>query len=133
CVFSSAELDLLVDVSGVLMSGFEGVGPVRVFDSRAGSRVSSGSVVEVPVAGVSGVPVDAAAVVLNVTVVEPVAAGFVSVFPCGAAVPATSSVNFGAGETVANAVVSQVGSSGSVCVFSSAELDLLVDVSGVFD
>ena len=80
----------------------------------------AGGVVELTVANRGGVAANASAVVLNVTVVEPAAAGFVSVFPCGAGVPNSSSVNFAAGATVANAVVSQVGSeAGCACTPTS--------------
>ena len=44
---------------------------------------AAGSVREVLVRGRGGVPVDATAVVLNVTVDGPEGSGFVTVFPCG--------------------------------------------------
>jgi len=70
--------------------------------------------------------------VLTVTVTEPGAAGFVSVFPCGVSQPLASSLNFVAGATVANSVVSGVGVGGRVCVFTSAATQLVVDVNGYF-
>ena len=80
------------------------------------------------------VPVSAgaSAVVLNVTVTDPLASGFVTVWPCGAPLPTASNVNFVAGQTVANAVVSQVGVGGAVCVSSNTGVDLVVDVQGYF-
>ena len=81
---------------------------------------------------VRGVAVDASAVVLNVTVTEPVGAGFVTVFPCGSPRPLASNVNFVAGATVANSVVSGVGAGGRVCLFTSAQTQLVVDVNGFF-
>jgi hypothetical protein len=92
----------------------------------------AGSVTVLPVAGRGGVPVDAAAAVLNVTVIDAQAAGFVTVFPCGGGQPNASNVNFVAGQTVANAVVAKVGVGGRVCVFTSATVELIVDVNGYF-
>jgi hypothetical protein len=89
-------------------------------------------VTELPVWGRGGVVGDASAVVLTVTVTEPGAAGFVTVFPCGAARPLASNVNFVAGSTVANSVVSGVGSNGRVCVFTLVAAHLVVDVNGYF-
>ena len=87
----------------------------------------------VAVAGRAGVPVGAAAVVLNVTVVGPQGGGYVTVFPCGSALPLASNVNVdGAGQTVANAVIAKVGVGGSVCVYTSNATHLVVDVSGFF-
>ncbi len=79
-----------------------------------------------------GVPAGAKAVTLNVTVTEPQAAGFLRVYPCGEAMPATSNVNFVAGQTVANAVTVGVGKDGQVCLFSSATTHVVVDYSGYF-
>ena len=136
CVFASVATDLLVDVSGVLRSGFTGLRPERVLDTRVTGRVAGGTVTVVPVAGVAGVPSAARGVVLNVTAVEASAAGFVTVFPCvgpaGGAPPEASNLNVEAGQTVPNAVVTKVGDAGSVCVSTSVETDLLVDVGGHF-
>ena len=143
CVFSLAETDLVVDVNGFVPAGGSPVSvvPARVFESRVGEvtvdgvlagggRVGAGSVTEVLVAGRGGVDVDVSAVMLNVTAVAPAAAGFLTVFPCGSAVPGASSVNYAAGDVVPNAVLAKVGGGGKVCVFSLAETDLVVDVNG---
>jgi hypothetical protein len=50
-----------------------------------------------------------AAVVLNVTVTEAERPGFVTVYPCGTPVPTASNINYLAGSTVANLVVSKIG------------------------
>ncbi len=134
--------DVIVDVNGWFGSGFVGVTPRRLVDSRVGEPQGAVSVVkqqyggavvlQVPVLGVGGVPGSGVgAVALNVTVTGSSGAGFASVFPCGGAVPGVSSVNFGAGQTVANAVVAPVGS-GTVCVYSNVMTDVIVDVSGWF-
>ena len=67
--------------------------------------------------GVGGVPLDATAVVLNVTVDGPEGSGFVTVFPCGGLLPLASNVNFVAGQTVAErGDCRKVGAGGKVCV-----------------
>ena len=43
-----------------------------------------------------------------------------------------SNVNFVAGATVANSVVSGVGVGGAVCVFTPVATNLVVDVNGYF-
>jgi hypothetical protein len=59
------------------------------------------------------VPDGATGVVLNVTVVGPTAAGFVSIRPAGSpGVPTTSSLNFNAGDVIPNAVTVQMPTSG---------------------
>jgi hypothetical protein len=102
--------------------------PVRLADTRP-TPVAAGQVLEVAVAGRGGVPVGAEAVVANVTLVNAAGAGFATVFPCGT-VPGASSVNYVAGGTVANEVIAKLSPTGSLCVYTSAAADVLVDVVG---
>jgi uncharacterized protein YkwD len=92
----------------------------------------AGVTTELQVAGRGGVPSDAKAVTLNVTSTGSYAAGFVTVFPCGASRPNTSNLNFAAGATVANAVTTRVGDRGAVCIYNSAPTHVIVDVGGYF-
>ena len=97
------------------------------------SALAGGKVLEVPVAGGStGVPGNAEAVSLNVTVTQPKGSGYLTVYPCGTARPGTSNVNFRAGETIANAVAVGVGAGGKVCVYSSSTAHVVVDYAGYF-
>ena len=52
-----------------------------------------------------GLPAGTTAVILNVTVTAPTAAGFLTVYPGAGAAPSTSNLNFAAGVTVPNLVV----------------------------
>ncbi len=90
---------------------------------------------EVQVGGVGGVPTGAAAAVLNVTAAAPSSAGYLSVYPAGSPVPATSTLNFSAGQTVANLVVAGLSSSGQIQVSiggSSGSAQVVIDVEGYF-
>lgn len=144
CVFSSQAADVVVDLNGWFAagSGFAPQPPLRVADTRAAfpaiafpavkQRLAAGSTLAVPVAGVGSVPDNAAAASVNVTAVAPSAPGFLTVFPCGDPVPDTSGVNYLGGQIVANSSLMGVGAGGAVCVFSSQETDLVVDVNGWF-
>lgn len=147
CFFSFADTDLLVDVSGYFANNLKLqplVAPGRVLDTRspggttidgqhqAVGRVGAGATYELPVLNRAGVTGSAPSVVLNVTAVTPSAGGFLTVFPCGQAVPNASNLNFVAGDVIPNSVISKVGAGGKVCIFTSVEVDLLVDVSAFF-
>jgi hypothetical protein len=69
---------------------------------------------------------------LNVTATSPAGAGYLTVWPCGP-MPDTSSLNFGAGQTVANLVVASLDPDGGVCIRSTADVHVLVDVGGLYD
>ena len=146
CFYSSQDTDVLADVSGWLPvgGGFSAVGPDRVFDTRAGfspdairtvpkAQVGGSTVLKVKVTDLPGlVPATGVgAVSLNVTATNGVAAGFVTVYPCGTR-PDASSLNIDVGLTVANAVITPVSADGEICLYSSQAVDLLADVNGWF-
>ena len=117
--------------------------PQRVLDTRPtgvtadGQHQGVGAVAgesryELPLAGRVGLPSSLAAVVLNVTVTDPSSAGFVTVYPCRDKPPTASNLNYVAGQTVPNAVMTAVGDSGAVCLFTKAPAHLIVDVAGWF-
>jgi Ca2+-binding RTX toxin-like protein len=141
CFFSNVRTDVVVDVNGWYPAGagLTVVTPARAFDTRVGqhgvldvaqTKIAAGSFVDVPLADVFGSAVGTvAAVSMNVTVDGPSAAGFLTVYPCGT-MPDSSSVNFVAGETVANTVIAPLSSSGHACFFASQDTDVIVDVNG---
>ncbi len=68
--------------------------------------------------------------VLNVTALEATGAWFDTVYPCDAALPVASNLNFAAADTIPNAVIANLSSDGSVCLFTSSAVGLIVDVNG---
>ena len=71
------------------------------------------------------------AVVLNVTVTNPTAPSYLTVWPDGAAQPLASDLNYVAGLTVPNLVVVKLGANGSIDLFNAAgTTDVVVDVVG---
>jgi hypothetical protein len=96
-------------------------------------QVEPGVDLQVPILGVSGIPLTGVtAVSLNLTAVGPTAEGYVTVWPCGSTKPSTSNVNFVKNQIVPNAVISPVDSTGKVCIASTAATHLVVDVNGWF-
>ena len=83
------------------------------------------------VAGLAGVPGDAMMVALNVTVTEPTASGFLTVYPTGAPRPTASNLNFTPGRTVPNLVNARLGSGGRIDLFNLAgNSQVIIDVVG---
>jgi hypothetical protein len=146
CLFNTNPTQLVVDVTGY----FPGVdaltalsAPARLLDTRPGLTTidgqyagagirPTGSVQVLQVAGRAGIPSGVASVVLNVTVDAPQLSGFITVYPCGAALPTASNLNYVAGQTVPNAVISKLSAAGTVCLFASAATHLIVDITGYF-
>ena len=143
CLFTNITAHLIADVSGwysgpgsVPGARFHSLPPDRFIDTREGVKVHGGQPLVLNVIGGHGVPAPTvsavSAVTMNVTVTEPDARGFLTVYPCGQAVPAVSNLNFSAGQTVANLVTVKVGTDGQVCLFSNVGTHLIADASGWF-
>jgi len=113
----------VLDATGYLASSALGqvamlTAPLRLVDTRVGgSPIASGATHCFPVAGVQGIPSDAAGVVVNVTAVGYGTPGWLTVYPAGQRVPATSTLNFDRTEyAMANGAILAVGTNGEVCV-----------------
>jgi Tol biopolymer transport system component len=115
--------------------------PARLLDTRPGEstidhqfegigRRDAGSTLELTIAGRGGVPVGAAAAVLNVTAVDASGSGFVTVYPCDAPRPLASSLNYTPGATTPNEVIAKLSATGTVCLFTFAAVHLVADVTG---
>jgi len=79
------------------------------------------------------VPANATAAILNLTTTNSTAASVMSAYPAGTAIPATSNLNFAAGQTVPNLVVVPIGANGSVSVYNkNGRTDAVADLMGYF-
>jgi uncharacterized protein YvpB len=114
---------------------FNSLSPARLLDTRSsGGPVSGGQTRNLQVTGLGGVPTSGvAAVVMNVTVTDGSAPGYLTVFPAGAARPSTSSLNFVGGQQLPNRVIVPVGTAGQVSIFNATgRVNVVVDVNGWF-
>jgi hypothetical protein len=93
---------------------FFSVTPCRIADTRnptnpqgtGGPALVAGTPRNFPVVSVCGVPSDAKAVALNVTVVSPTLEGFIKIWPYNTTQPNVSTINFAAGEpAIANGAI----------------------------
>ncbi|MCU1367997.1 MAG: hypothetical protein JWN39_3636 [Ilumatobacteraceae bacterium] len=120
---------------------YTALNPARILDTRVdgatvdnqfhtGVKLAAGQEIALQVAGRGGVPANSTAVVLNVTVTDPEAAGYLTVYPCGTTAPNASNLNYTAGETIPNAVVVKLSAAGTVCFHTQQTTNLLADVNG---
>lgn len=142
-IFNAAgSTHVVVDVDGWFESDgatsgggrYSPVPATRILDTRTGAPVAPGGTIVEPVIGVGGVPASGvSAVVLDVSVTQPTASSFLTVYPDGEARPLTADLNFVAGQTVTNLVVAKVGADGKVALFNYAgSTHVVIDVVGWF-
>jgi hypothetical protein len=144
CVYSSAGVDLVVDLVGAFVPNgqmFHPLEPTRWVDTRgnpsvvgAGGVLQGGAELEVQIAGAGGVPSDAASAWLNIVAISQGAAAGLLAYPgpCGNA-PLAASVNVMGGRAAASATLVGIGTNGGICLraFGGA-VHAVVDVSGWF-
>ena len=137
CLFSNVATHLIADVTAYFGADtdYEPLpAPERIIDTRSPTDANAGKVGGARLAQLSLLPLSVPAgrtraAVLNVTVTEPDAPGFVTVYPCDEPRPLASNLNYVAGQTVANLVT--VRSDGGVCFFASSTTHLVVDAQGL--
>ncbi len=153
CLYTQGAAHLLADVSGwfgpAATGGFVPIDePERLFDSRlepsglltpvarsgpaTTDRLLGNTGVSIPVTrrdSSTGLVIDA--LVMNVTVVDNVAEGFLTAYPCGTNRPVASNLNFDPPRVVPSLTIVKYGAPG-VCLFPSQDTHALSDLMGYF-
>jgi Matrixin len=124
-------------VAPVGASKYVSVAPTRILDTRRGLgspvRLQARQTISLPVANQAGVPANATAVVLNLTITDAQEWGFVTAYPAGQTLPDASAINVERpGQTVANLVTVPLGAGGAVNLYSYGGAHLIADVQGYF-
>ena len=138
--------DVLIDIDGYFVpqdvSGglaFYPVTPCRILDTR-GAQGAFGSPSLVPggtrtvpiPSSACGLPANAGAYALNVTVVPWGPLSFLTVWPTGAVMPPTAILTAPTATVTANAAIVKAGTGGALNMFSAEGADLVIDVNGYF-
>lgn len=125
-------------------SSFVPITPCRVMDTRTGNAIGprstpleGGVPYTIKVHGMNGkcdLPATVTGVNMNVTMVNPSAGGYLTVWPADVDQPEASSLNWTAGQApTPNAVTVAVSSGGQISFFASAgTVDLIADITGYF-
>ena len=118
------------------------VSPCRLADTRGngfsgqyGPPSLPNSTRDFVVGGQCGVPANAAAVVLNVTILDMTTGGDIRVYPAGGVMPLVSTQNWVGGTgAIANWAIVPLGTGGAVTVKVDGlgTIDVIIDVSGYF-
>ncbi len=146
--FVTNRTDVIFDVNGYFGApgagalAFHRLTPCRVADTRPtegflGSfgppSMTAGSRRDFPLPlGSCGIPEEAKAYSLNVTVVPKGPLSFLTLWPAGGAQPFVSTLNALKGNILANAALVPAGVNGSISVYATDATDVIVDVNGYF-
>jgi len=138
----------LPEINGTL---YQPVVPDRITDTRAnsgypnaGNTLTAGRTLSVQVTGIGSVsaadfvPLGAFAVVVNITAINPTANGYLTAYAAGQTLPFASTVNFLAGQTIANEATITLGNAGFlnpgyINIYNyQGTTDVAVDVQGYY-
>ena len=126
---------------------FVAIAPCRIVDTRASQgfaapfgapSLAASTPRSFPIpssTACTGIPGDAAAYSFNVTVVappNPYPGQYITLYPTGASLPTVSTLNFNGGQIVANAAVIPAGTSGSIDVWCTDSVNLIIDINGYY-
>jgi hypothetical protein len=120
---------------------FTGIDPCRIVDTRGNGftgtygppALIAGVARDFTLTGQCGISGTAQAVSLNITVTNPQGPGHLVIYPQGGAQPTVSTLNYVAGDTLANAAVVPLGAGGGITVVAGVSgTDLLIDTNGYY-
>lgn len=143
CLYSNRRTHVIADVVGWYDTDGAGArlvphAPTRILDTRSGDGLSgqfgSGQTRTLQVTGQGGVPTSGvSAVAVNMTVTEPTAVSYLTVFPGDGSQPVASNLNWAPGDTRANLVVVPVAPDGTIKLYNnSGKVHVVGDVVGWF-
>jgi hypothetical protein len=154
CVLSSQSAHVIIDTTGYFPAGRFAplTTPVRLIDSRpgklgaleqpdgtVGSDITVALTANTPwrfiVTGANGIPTTVNGLALNLVAVGPAAGGYITIYPCtstSTSVPASSTINYRPGGTIANGAIIAPSADGGICVLSSQTTNIIIDTTGYF-
>ncbi len=146
-VYATNATNLVLDIDGYFVpagtSGalaFYPLTPCRLADTRSSSYGPMGSPSLTAgedrtfaiLSSTCDVPDTAQAYSLNFTAVPSGPLGYLTAFPTGQTMPLASTLNAPTGTTTANAAIVPAGSSGSVDIYTTNAMNLVIDINGYF-
>ena len=119
CVYSNAATHVIWDQvsENTLPSHLA----VRLADTRASAALSAGQTLRVH----AGVP--AATILGTVTAVDPLANGYLTVYPCSQPRPDASNLNYATGQTIATGTSVPADGNGDLCIYTNATTHVIWD------
>ncbi len=139
--FATNPTELILDLNGYFGTPgiigelyFTPITPCRLADTRNPGQTIMAAQEQrnFAVGGACGVPSDARAFSMNVTVVPPAPLSFLTLWPAGQTKPFVSTLNSFLGRVVANAALVPAGANGQVSVFTTDASHVILDINGYF-
>ncbi len=143
CIYTLATTHIIIDATGYTTddSTLHTVAPGRLLDTRpdhttidtqhAGTGIiPADTPTEIQITGRNNIPTNATTAILNLTITQPDAPGFATVYPCTDDIPTASTINYTPGQTIANAVTTQLSPTGTICIYTLATTHIIVDATG---
>jgi alpha-tubulin suppressor-like RCC1 family protein len=117
---------------------FVPVAPCRVVDTRnpagplGAPSLVAGATRSFTIPGACGIPAQAQAFSLNLTVVPQGTLGYVTIWPSGQSRPLASTLNALDGRIKSNAAIVPAGTGGAVSLYATNNTDAILDINGYF-
>ena len=122
-----------------LPSTFVAITPCRIVDTRNAAGPYGGPAIgqnstrtfDLNSGSCAGIPDPVAAYSVNITVVNPALSGYLKAYPTGT-VSYVSTMNYAAGQVIANAAIIPAGTNGAIDIYSGETTHVIIDMNGYF-
>jgi|GEM_PF-208794 len=145
-VYASNPTNVVLDINGYFGQfgnpgalSFYPVAPCRVADTRGGSGPLGAPILEAQTSrsfpipsGPCGIPANASAYSMNVTVVPDGVLPYLTAWPTGSTQPMVSTLNSFDGTVTANAAIIPAGENGAISIYVAGRTHVILDIDGYF-
>lgn len=136
--YSAVGITFDLDLSGYFTAGTGGqfyhpLDSTRIIDTRQTKAISANDALNIAVP--TNVLASDPTLIVNLTVTQPAASGFLIAYPAADSQPGTSILNWGAGQTIPNLTLVGTRNDNSFDVYNSStgSIELIADTTGYFD
>ncbi|MEM8619183.1 MAG: hypothetical protein AAGF73_05640, partial [Actinomycetota bacterium] len=143
CIYTHRQMDLIVDVTGSIpnTNTVNTINPARYLETRPGRTTfdgqsqnigprNAGQITTLQIAGRGQIPNNATSAILNIAAINPALQGFITIYPCNVTQPDASTLNYAADQTIANNAVIALSPTGTICIYTHRQMDLIIDITG---
>jgi len=119
------------------------VNPARLLDTRTGGATIDGllagigtrnadTTTTIQISSRGNIANNATTATLNIIALTPTGTGYLTLWPCDQPRPNASTLNYTTGTTIANAALTKLSATGTVCIYTSTTTGLIVDTTGSY-
>ncbi len=143
CIHTQQPTELIIDAIGYFAptgTTLTTTTPFRFTDTRdtnpalntghGPTQLVAGQITTIQIAGTRGINTNAKAISANITATNATTTGWIAAWPCTTTTPTNTNINYNPTNPVANATQLTLSTTGTICILTYTNVDLIIDING---